>query len=310
MTTPSKSDPSNLSEMRDVLSSDSSDSASGNNKFKVAVIISGATGAATGANGNYSRSTQVIDDKPLYQQIEKGGTTLVPMHILYDGVVKDRWVVTNSVPRDSETRVGYIAGIDCPTTDRKCDFSVLSDKTDWYILDESGATMKGNLEGMKATVDPTVKPAERETASSAESSSSSASQSSVSSSPAAATPTVVVETPKTIVEMRDIYSKIDTQYNYISPRFKQLTADSKIDAIKSFETELDTKIEELRVARQQLESFKNSSAQSGQAGGGSSSSSSKKNRKSHKSYHPDIGKTRKHSNSHDEPKRVSFVHHA
>jgi hypothetical protein len=44
--------------------------------------------------------------------------------------------------------------------------------------------------------------------------------------------------------------------------------------------------------------------------GGSSSSTSKKNRKSHKSYHPGIGKTRKHSNSHDEPKRVSFVHHA
>jgi len=44
-------------------------------------------------------------------------------------------------------------------------------------------------------------------------------------------------------------------------------------------------------------------------GGSSSSSSSKKNRKSHKSYHPDIGKTRKH-HSHYEPKRVSFVHQA
>lgn len=44
-------------------------------------------------------------------------------------------------------------------------------------------------------------------------------------------------------------------------------------------------------------------------GGSSSSSSSKKNRKSHKSYHPDIGKTRKH-HSHTEPKRVSFVHQA
>jgi hypothetical protein len=43
---------------------------------------------------------------------------------------------------------------------------------------------------------------------------------------------------------------------------------------------------------------------------GGSSSSSKKNRKSHKSYHPGIGKTRKHHHSHSEPKRVSFVHQA
>ena len=44
-------------------------------------------------------------------------------------------------------------------------------------------------------------------------------------------------------------------------------------------------------------------------GGSSSSSSSKKNRKSHKSYHPDIGKTRKHHYNADH-KRVSFVHQA
>jgi len=40
--------------------------------------------------------------------------------------------------------------------------------------------------------------------------------------------------------------------------------------------------------------------------GGGSSSTSKKNRKSHKSYHPDIGKTRKHH--HSRHKKVSFVH--
>jgi len=39
---------------------------------------------------------------------------------------------------------------------------------------------------------------------------------------------------------------------------------------------------------------------------GGSSSTSKKNRKSHKSYHPDIGKTRKHH--HTRHKKVSFVH--
>ena len=39
---------------------------------------------------------------------------------------------------------------------------------------------------------------------------------------------------------------------------------------------------------------------------GGSSSKSKKNRKSHKSYHPDIGKTKKHHHSHH--KKVSFIH--
>jgi hypothetical protein len=39
---------------------------------------------------------------------------------------------------------------------------------------------------------------------------------------------------------------------------------------------------------------------------GGSSSKSKKNRKSHKSYHPDIGKTKKHHHRHH--KKISFVH--
>jgi hypothetical protein len=45
--------------------------------------------------------------------------------------------------------------------------------------------------------------------------------------------------------------------------------------------------------------------------GGSSStkSKSKKKHRSYKSYHPEIGKTRKH-HSHDDHKRVSFVHQA
>ena len=51
------------------------------------------------------------------------------------------------------------------------------------------------------------------------------------------------------------------------------------------------------------------SSQEGGGGTSSSSAKSKKNRKSHKSYHPGIGKTRKH-HSHSEPKRISFVHQA
>ena len=45
---------------------------------------------------------------------------------------------------------------------------------------------------------------------------------------------------------------------------------------------------------------------SSQGGGSFSSSMSKKNRKSHKSYHPGIGKTKKHHHGHH--KKISFVH--
>jgi len=323
MTTPSKpATKKNLPEMRATISSDSSDSASGNDKFKVAVTISGATGAATGANGDYIMSTQKINDKHLYQQIEQGGRTLVPMHILYDGADSNRWVVTNELIRPKESRVGYIAGIDCLTTDgnKNCDFPSLSNKTGWYIL-ESNGTKTESIPNMKAIVYTDVRPAERESAAAA------------SSSPAA-TPDVVVAIPKSIEEMRNIYSEIDTQQEEISKKFKNLKEDSTIDDIESFETELDTKIKELRVAQQKLDEYKKGAAATPDQtklndkdresiieeslraihnpdglDGGRSSSSSKKNRKSHKSYHPGIGKTRKH-HSHSEPKRISFVHQA
>ena len=45
---------------------------------------------------------------------------------------------------------------------------------------------------------------------------------------------------------------------------------------------------------------------SSQGGGSFSSSMSKKNRKSHKSYHPGIGKTKKHHHGHHN--KISFVH--
>jgi hypothetical protein len=317
-----------LAEIRAVIRSDSGDSSSDSLPYKVAVTISGANGKADGANGEYILMTSNLYENPHYNKLEKGNKRLANMLIMRDGIMGlKRWVIYNGEKTQEEMRLGYIAGIDCPDASAQCDFPSLSHKTGWYILDDSGAKQEGKLPNMKAIVDTKVNPAEREPApsaaspssaalsSSSQSSSSSSSAAAASSSPAAVQappPAVVVAAPKSNDEMRDIYSEIDIQYNYISPRFIQLTADSTIDAIKNFETELDKKIEALRVAQQQLESFKNSGAQSGQGGGGSSSSSSasKKNRKSHKSYHPDIGKTRKHSNSHDEPKRVSFVHHA
>jgi hypothetical protein len=76
---------------------------------------------------------------------------------------------------------------------------------------------------------------------------------------------------------------------------------------------LDAATAKLKEALAQLDAFKKAGSDSSaiisapsKVGG---SSASKKNRKSHKSYHPGIGKTRKH-HSHSEPKRVSFVHQA
>jgi len=80
------------------------------------------------------------------------------------------------------------------------------------------------------------------------------------------------------------------------------------DLLKTLTRDLSTPGETNSITTKIKALFTASTSSQG-GGGSSSSSSSKKNRKSHKSYHPDIGKTRKH-HSHTEPKRVSFVHQA
>jgi hypothetical protein len=139
--------------------------------------------------------------------------------------------------------------------------------------------------------------------------------------------------------MKTIITDIGAQYNKVSGEYAKLTTTSS-DTTSSdtewsnFKTKnLDAATVDLKKALAQLDAFK-------KAGSGSSvstaapatrellspemtdvrmkdsafnvggSSSSKKNRKSYKSYHPGIGKTRKHHHSHAEPKRVSFVHQA
>lgn len=80
------------------------------------------------------------------------------------------------------------------------------------------------------------------------------------------------------------------------------------DLLKTLTSDLST-TDETNSLTTKIKALFTASTSSQGGGGSSSSSSSKKNRKSHKSYHPDIGKTRKH-HSHTEPKRVSFVHQA
>lgn len=83
-------------------------------------------------------------------------------------------------------------------------------------------------------------------------------------------------------------------------------------SITEFGSSVDTANLELQTAKAALAQYKKKTNvnDTSLAGGSSSSKSkSKKKRKSYKSYHPEIGKTRKH-HSHDDHKRVSFVHQA
>jgi hypothetical protein len=150
-----------------------------------------------------------------------------------------------------------------------------------------------------------------------------------------ASPPIVVTAPARH-EMKTIITDIGAQYNKVSGEYAKLTTTSPDTEWSDFKTKnLDAATADLKKALAQLDAFK-------KAGSGSSvstaapdpatsgllspemihdrkenivdsgvggSSASKKNRKSHKSYHPGIGKTRKH-HSHSEPKRVSFVHQA
>jgi DNA repair exonuclease SbcCD ATPase subunit len=85
-------------------------------------------------------------------------------------------------------------------------------------------------------------------------------------------------------------------------KFEEKTTNNTSAAPKLNQTDLDSIIDQSLTAVGRKSDINPTN-------GGSSSSSSKKNRKSHKSYHPGIGKTRKH-HSHDDHKRVSFVHQA
>lgn len=112
--------------------------------------------------------------------------------------------------------------------------------------------------------------------------------------------------------MKSICASAAEAYDKITVQFKAIVYTDPA-SISSFDKELEKTITGLKAAQASLDAYKKAKAipVSGtpSGGGSSSSSSSKKNRKSHKSYHPDIGKTRKHHYNADH-KRVSFVHQA
>jgi hypothetical protein len=136
--------------------------------------------------------------------------------------------------------------------------------------------------------------------------------------------TIVEELPKE--KMVKLVSEIDERRKDVTAKYQQLNAGSSDDEWKDFEKILEDAIDKLNHAEYTLETYKESlpppsysDAQSMQVlpsqsvhqyhrqGG---STTSKKNKKSHRSYHPKIGKTRKRHNTHNKPKRVSFVHQA
>ena len=298
----SNSSPINLPEMRDAVSKGPQGNSSGDTTYKVAVTISGATGAADGANGTYHQNSGVLNEKPFYQQISTDKNTLTQMHISYDVAGTNRWVVTNGLIIPAETRVGYIAGIDCPSQSTNCDFSTLSEKKNWYLLDNGGNkdASSHDTKDMVAYVTSSSAPV----------------------SAAASTAAVVVE-PPTDFNMKQRIAQVKNNHTNVEAEYKKLTSASTDADRTTFDDLLTKAVTELTTAQQLLGAYKrnkilddvikniNISKDSEQDGGrgSSSSSTSKKNRKSYKSYHPGIGKTRKH-HSHSEPKRVSFIHQA
>jgi hypothetical protein len=93
-----------------------------------------------------------------------------------------------------------------------------------------------------------------------------------------------------LTSIKGLLPNMDTSYDTMGNLIEAITA-----LFKDKEGKLQSKILELY-----------NKFASPQGGGSSSSSKSKKNRKSHKSYHPDIGKTRKHHHIHHN--KISFVH--
>jgi hypothetical protein len=281
---------------------------------KVDVTISDAPAQVSGANGEYTlHSTPLSGHTVPYYQGFTGDK--LQMYIIYNET-KKQWEINSSTSTNSETKSGVVAYIECNDSieDIRTNLlSLVSGEKKWFVVDGLGnATADTRMVAMVHSPAEADAPTEADARGVA--------------SATASHPAVAVNTPESIEEMRNVYSSIDTQYKEIVANF---TALDKTDAsaIKNFDTELDTRINALKVAQEQLDEYKKAATTGarlqaemneanntgyytgGRSSSSSSSSSSKKNRKSHKSYHPEIGKTRKH-HSNAEPKRVSFVHQA
>jgi hypothetical protein len=263
------------------------------------------------------------------------------MFIIYSENDK-RWEITSNMGTSSETKVGVVAYIACDPAAAKKDYlASVSGKKEWYVPTTPG----GSAENLDPNMVATVIDAGQSTAAPAASSTvavAPAASTTVVSTPAS--PPIVVTAPA-IDEMKTIITDIGAQYNKVSGEYAKLTKASPDTEWSDFKTKnLDAATANLKKALAQLDAFKKAGSGSSTSTAapnpatsglidegmirdrndmkdgqnntkddslvGGSSSSSKKNRKSHKSYHPGIGKTRKHHHSHSEPKRVSFVHQA
>ena len=288
-------------------------------KTKVDVTIAGAPDAAKGANGNYSLHKSPLSGQtiPYYQGISGDA---FQMFIIYSENDK-RWEITSNMATSSETKVGVVAYIACDIeAARKTYLGSVSDKNEWYILNSNTGQPDSKSDTMVATVidggqstASTAAPAAEAPPVDVSVTAASASVPEASASVPASPPVVV--TAPTVTEMKTIITDIDKQYTTVSDERKKLTTASPDTEWSDFKTKnLDAATADLKKALAQLDAFKKAGSDSSAiiyppSKVGGSSSSSKKNRKSHKSYHPGIGKTRKH-HSHSEPKRVSFVHQA
>jgi hypothetical protein len=304
------------------------------------VTIAGAPDAAKGANGDYSLHKTPLSGQniPYYQGISGDA---FQMFIIYSENDK-RWEITSNMGTSSETKVGVVAYIACDPAAAKKDYlASVSGKKEWYVPTTPG----GSAENLDPNMVATVIDAGQSTAAPAASSTvavAPAASTTVVSTPAS--PPIVVTAPA-IDEMKTIITDIGAQYNKVSGEYAKLTKASPDTEWSDFKTKnLDAATANLKKALAQLDAFKKAGSGSSTSTAapnpatsglidegmirdrndmkdgqnntkddslvGGSSSSSKKNRKSHKSYHPGIGKTRKHHHSHSEPKRVSFVHQA
>jgi hypothetical protein len=288
-------------------------------KTKVDVTISDAPAKAKGTNGDYSlHMTPLKDHKiPYYQGIQG---SLFQMFIIYNETEK-RWELQNSIGTESERRFGLIAYIACDIEDAKKTYlASVSGKKEWYVPNTPGDS-DGVLDpNMVADVKSGGEPdAAAEAPTELSSTAAAAASASVPTSPP------VVVTAPTKSDMKKILKYTDTEYTTITGKLTTLNSATVPADIQQFDKELDTAKANLKGAQDKLDAFRKGVADADAATGArlekelaeagrntdfsGGSSSSKKNRKSHKSYHPGIGKTRKH-HSHSEPKRISFVHQA
>lgn len=282
----------------------SGSSPSDSQKTKVDVTISGAPDAAKGANGDYSLHTTPLSGQtiPYYQGIDGD---LFHMFIIYSE--KERqWLITSDKSTPSETKIGVVAYIVCKPEDAKINYlASVSGIKEWFI--KSSESSKPDYKAPYMVAD--VKSGGESPA--AEAAPESSTAASTAASPVAAS-SKIAEPPPDLETMKTICASVVEAHDDITNQFKAIVYSNQ-DSVSSFEKKLEQTISALKEAKESLETYKKNPSDIKDniydGGKGSGSSSSKKNRKSYKSYHPGIGKTRKH-HSHSEPKRISFVHPA